>query len=65
MKWLQGRKQIVIDPDRCPHTAKEFVEYEYDRARDDTIIDGYPDKDNHSIDAVRYALNRIWMQKGL
>jgi PBSX family phage terminase large subunit len=64
MRWLQSRAEIVIDPVRCPHTAKEFAEYEYERGRDGTVLDSYPDKDNHAIDAVRYALNRVWMQKG-
>lgn len=29
MKWLQSRAEIVIDPVRCPWTAREFSEYEY------------------------------------
>lgn len=29
MKWLQSRAKIVIDPVRCPWTAREFSEYEY------------------------------------
>ena len=64
MKWLQSRRQIIIDPARCPVAAKEFLEYEYDRMRDGSVIDGYPDRDNHAIDAVRYALNRVWNIKG-
>ena len=27
-------------------------------------ISGYPDGDDHCIDAVRYATNRIWKKKG-
>lgn len=64
MKWLQSLKRIVIDPYRCPETAREFAEYEYERTDNDEIISGYPDKNNHSIDAVRYALNRVWKRKG-
>lgn len=45
--------EIVIDPTRCPNTAREFSTYEYTEKED-----GYPDRDNHSIDAVRYALER-------
>lgn len=63
MKWLQS-KTIIIDPVRCPHTAKEFVEYEYERDRDGEVISGYPDKNNHSIDAVRYALERVFLKRG-
>lgn len=64
MKWLQGLAAIVIDPHRCPDTAKEFSEYEYEIGRDGTVLPGYVDADNHHIDAVRYAVNRIWMRRG-
>ena len=64
MKWLQGLKAIVIDPIRCPNTADEFSKYEYERTADDEIISGYPDANNHSIDSVRYALERVWKRKG-
>ena len=64
MKWLQGLNAIVIDPRRCPDTAKEFSEYEYEPGRDGEVLPGYVDADNHHIDAVRYALNRIWMRRG-
>ena len=53
MKWLQSLDAIVIDPDRCPETAKEFLSYQY---RDGA----YPDKNNHHIDAVRYATSTLW-----
>ena len=62
MKWLASRAQIVIDRKRCPETAKEFQSYEYLKDRDGNFIGGYPDKDNHFIDAVRYALNDEIMQ---
>lgn len=64
MKWLQSLRAIVIDPVRCPETAREFTHYEYDKTPDGEVISGYPDANNHSIDAVRYALNRIWRRKG-
>jgi phage terminase large subunit len=64
MKWLQGLREIVIDPVRCPCAAKEFLEYEYERSRDGSVISAYPDKDNHAIDAVGYACNRIWLTRG-
>lgn len=64
MKWLQSMRKIVIDPARCPATAKEFQEYEYERTPKDEIISQYPDANNHSIDAVRYALNPVWRRKG-
>lgn len=64
MKWLQSLNHIYIDPVRCPETLKEFVEYEYERDKDDEVISGYPDANNHNIDAVRYALERVWKRKG-
>lgn len=58
MKWLQSLAEIVIDPARCPDTAREFSEYAYDRD------EGFPDRDNHHIDAVRYGLSPIWKRRG-
>lgn len=63
-KWLQSLKEIIIDSRRCPKTAEEFVGYEYEQNRDGEFVDTYPDKNNHAIDAVRYATNRIWMRAG-
>ena len=64
MKWLQSMKHIYIDPKRCPETYKEFIEYEYERDKEDEVISGYPDKDNHSVDAVRYATSNYWRRRG-
>lgn len=64
MKWLQQLNKIVIDPRRCPDTAKEFTSYEYERTKDGDIISGYPDKDNHHIDAVRYGTEPIYRVPG-
>lgn len=58
MKWLQGRT-IVIDKKRTPHAAEEFVNYEYDRDRNGNFVSGYPDRNNHTIDATRYALEQV------
>lgn len=64
MKWLQSLVKIVIDPVRCPETWAEFSQYEYERTKDGEIISGYPDVDNHHIDAVRYATEQIWKRRG-
>lgn len=64
MKWLQSLVRIVIDPHTCPDTAKEFLGYEYERTRDGQIVSGYPDRDNHHIDAVRYATEPVWQVPG-
>ena len=64
MKWLQSLREIVIDNSRCPETAEEFLAYEYERDKDGEIISGYPDANNHHIDAVRYAMNPVWKRRG-
>lgn len=57
--WLQGRRRIYIDKRRAPNTYREFVGYEYERNKDGQFISAYPDKDNHTIDAVRYATEAL------
>lgn len=64
MKWLSSLNKIIIDRRRCPNTAREFEEYELEKDKDGNIITGYPDKNNHHIDAVRYALERVWSRRG-
>ena len=56
IKFLQSLEAIVIDPVRCPHTAEEFYNYELERDSRGEFKAAYPDKDNHTIDAARYAL---------
>ena len=63
-KWLQKRK-IVIDRRRTPHAYEEFVNYEYERNKDGDIISGYPDVNNHLIDATRYSLERVFRRMGV
>lgn len=63
MKWLQRRK-IVIDRRRTPNAYKEFVNYQYERNKDGDIISGYPDANNHIIDATRYALEWAYRRMG-
>lgn len=63
-KWLQSLAEIVIDNVRCPVAAEEFMDYEYDRDKDGNVISGYPDGNDHCIDAVRYATNSIWKRRG-
>lgn len=65
MKWLQSLDAIIIDPVRCPETYREFSEYEYEvDPKTGEVEEGYPDVDNHSIDCVRYATERIWRRRG-
>lgn len=55
IKWLQDLEEIIIDPVRCPETAREFYGYELDLDKDGNFKAGFPDHDNHHIDAIRYA----------
>lgn len=64
IKWLQGLRHIYIDKRRCPETYKEFVDYEFEQDKDGNFISAYPDENNHSIDAVRYALQKWANKKG-
>ncbi|MCL2096999.1 MAG: phage terminase large subunit [Oscillospiraceae bacterium] len=63
MRWLQGLNKIIIDAKKCPKTAREFSEYEYEKDANGEIITGYPDKNNHFIDAARYAANLLWRRQ--
>jgi len=57
VKWLSEElEEIIIDAERCPNTWREFYGYELDRDANGNLKADYPDKDNHSIDAVRYAM---------
>lgn len=58
IRWLQS-KHIIIDPRRTPHAFKEFTEYEYEQTRDGEFLASVPDKDNHCIDSLRYALDML------
>jgi len=56
IKFLQDLEEIIIDPRRCPNTAREFLNYELERDAKGNFKAEFPDKDNHSIDAIRYAM---------
>lgn len=64
MKYLAGLVEIRIDPKRTPNIYKEFTEYEYERDKDGNVVSGYVDKDNHTIDATRYALEKFYNKRG-
>lgn len=55
IKYLQGLT-IYIDPEATPNTYREFTEYSYvENSKGDSVLS---DKNNHTIDAVRYALSK-------
>lgn len=64
IRWMQGLTKIVIDPKRCPYSAQEFMDYEYEKTKDGEVLSEYPDENNHAIDSVGYGTNVLWMQKG-
>ena len=55
--------EIIIDPVTCPNAAREFSTYELERDKNGNFKGGYPDKDNHTIDACRYALEDDMIQR--
>jgi len=57
IKWLQSLSAIYINPDTCPNTYREFTRYMYKRNKLGEYTGELIDKDNHTIDATRYALN--------
>ena len=61
---IKSFKRVYIHS-RCKQTLHEFREYSYkkDRLTDD-VLPIIIDKDNHYIDALRYALEKI-MKRGM
>ena len=64
VKWLQHRR-IIIDPKRTPKACEEFLNYAYEVDRNGEILPVLPDKNNHAIDAVAYALNNLIYKRGV
>ena len=58
IRWLQS-KYLYIDPRRCPNAWREFSEYEYMTTKDGEFLADVPDKNNHAIDALRYACDPL------
>ena len=57
MEFLSDElEEIIIDPKRCPNAAREFTSYELEQDKDGNFKGSYPDKNNHTIDAVRYGM---------
>ncbi len=60
IKYLSSEiEEIIIDPVRCPRAAKEFINYTLETDKNGEVKSAYPDKDNHSIDAIRYSLEDV------
>ncbi len=58
IRWLSTLSRIVIDPKRTPNIAREFSEYCYETDKNGEYIPAYPDRNDHTIDSCRYALER-------
>ena len=54
-RWLDDLDFICIDPKRTPNIAREFESIDYQTDRDGNPKPRLEDKDNHAIDATRYA----------
>lgn len=60
VKWLQ-RMKIIVDVG-CTETVGELRKYKYREDRDGNVLPQPVDKDNHLIDALRYALEDIMVE---
>ncbi len=58
IKWVSDRTKIYIDKKRCPNAYREFMAYELAQDKDGNFISAYPKANDHTIDAVRYALRQ-------
>jgi len=58
IKYMQDLEEIIIDPARCPLAAAEFINYALEVDRNGEVINKYPDKNNHAVDATRYMLSQ-------
>lgn len=62
IRWLQSLSELWIDPARCPFAAREFSTCEYRRVENE-YLPQIEDRDNHTIDALRYATERLATQR--
>lgn len=54
-EWLDDLDAIIIDPLRTPNIAKEFENIDYATDKNGDPLPRLEDKNNHTIDATRYA----------
>ncbi|MCW2277744.1 PBSX family phage terminase large subunit [Heliophilum fasciatum] len=64
-KWLDDLEEIVIDPQRTPNIAREFENIDYQTDADGNPKAKLEDKDNHTIDATRYAFENDMKRSGI
>ena len=64
-QYVAGRSRVNEDKIRQDdEIISQFGEYEYERDKSGQVLEGYPDINNHHIDAVRYATEPIWGRRG-
>lgn len=64
VEYLKSFAKIIIHP-RCKHTIEEMKTYSYKRDKNSMeVLPILLDKNNHCIDALRYALNSYILLKG-
>ncbi|PAF34227.1 terminase [Terribacillus saccharophilus] len=64
-RWLDDLDFIHIDPKRTPNIAREFENIDYQTDKDGNVRPRLEDKDNHTIDATRYAFERDMKQNSI
>jgi phage terminase large subunit len=60
LDYLKRFKAIHVDPHRTPNLARELAEYKYAESRDGIVSDLPVPKNDHAIDALRYATEPLW-----
>lgn len=65
IRWLQNLNEIVIDPIRCPNARREFCGYRFESDGAGGFRGGFPDRENHTIDAARYALEEVSLRRSV
>lgn len=64
-EWLDDLDFICIDPKRTPNIAREFENIDYQVDRDGNPLPRLDDKENHTIDATRYAFEKDMKRPGM
>ncbi|MGG1712474.1 PBSX family phage terminase large subunit [Bacillus licheniformis] len=64
-EWLDDLDAIVIDPERTPNIAREFENADYKTDKDGNPLPKLEEKDDHTIDATRYAFERDMTKSGI
>jgi phage terminase, large subunit, PBSX family len=60
LDYLKRFKAIHVDPHKTPNLARELAEYKYAESRDGIVSDLPVPKNDHAIDALRYATEPLW-----